>query len=137
MEKNESISKKNFFKIVVIGDSSVGKTSLLMRYTEGVGKDTKPTVGADFRKKLPFLKDFEVIVDATYTGILKPDSRAYELVLQALGLPAADCVFVDDQLRNIKGAEALGLPSVHFDVMAPSQSYAEALRLLDLERTDP
>ena len=93
--------------------------------------------GADFREKLPFLKDFEVIVDATYTGILKPDTRAYELVLQALGLPAADCVFVDDQLRNIKGAEALGLPSVHFDVMAPSQSYAEALRLLDLERTDP
>ena len=93
--------------------------------------------GADFREKLPFLKDFEVIVDATYTGILKPDSRAYELVLQALGLPAADCVFVDDQLRNIKGAEALGLPSVHFDVMAPSQSYAEALRLLDLERIDP
>lgn len=93
--------------------------------------------GADFREKLPFLKDFEVIVDATYTGILKPDARAYELVLQALGLPAANCVFVDDQLRNIKGAEALGLPSVHFDVMAPSQSYAEALRLLDLERTDP
>ncbi|MGB4788000.1 MAG: HAD-IA family hydrolase [Lentibacter algarum] len=93
--------------------------------------------GADFREKLPFLKDFEVIVDATYTGILKPNARAYERVLQALGLPAADCVFVDDQLRNIKGAEALGLPSVHFDVMAPSQSYAEALRLLDLERTDP
>ena len=93
--------------------------------------------GADFRDKLPFLKDFEVIVDATYTGILKPDARAYEQVLQELGLPAADCVFVDDQLRNIKGAEALGLPAVHFDVMAPSQSYAEALRLLDLERTDP
>jgi len=32
--------------------------------------------GADFREKLPFLKDFEVIVDATYTGILKPDARA-------------------------------------------------------------
>ncbi|WP_276990220.1 HAD-IA family hydrolase [Lentibacter algarum] len=93
--------------------------------------------GSDFREKLPFLKDFEVIVDATYTGILKPDARAYEQVLQELGLPAADCVFVDDQLRNIKGAEALGLPAVHFDVMAPSQSYAEALRLLDLERTDP
>lgn len=93
--------------------------------------------GADFREKLPFLKDFEVIVDATYTGILKPDARAYEQVLQELGLPAADCVFVDDQLRNIKGAEALSLPAVHFDVMAPSQSYAEALRLLDLERTDP
>ena len=93
--------------------------------------------GSDFREKLPFLKDFEVIVDATYTGILKPDARAYEQVLQEHGLPAADCVFVDDQLRNIKGAEALSLPAVHFDVMAPPQSYAEALRLLDLERTDP
>lgn len=93
--------------------------------------------GADFRDKLPFLKDFEVIVDATYTGILKPDARAYEQVLQKLALRASACVFVDDQLHNIKGAEAIGLPSVHFDVMDPSHSYAEALRLLDLERTDP
>jgi putative hydrolase of the HAD superfamily len=93
--------------------------------------------GADFREKLPFLTDFDVIVDATYTGILKPDARAYEQVLQELGLPAAACVFVDDQLRNIKGAKAVGLPSVHFDVMNPSHSYSEALRLLDLERTTP
>lgn len=93
--------------------------------------------GADFREKLPFLADFEVIIDATYTGILKPDPRAYEAVLDALALPASACVFVDDQMRNIKGAEALGLPAVHFDVMDPTQSYSEALRLLDLERTAP
>ncbi|MCW1954783.1 MAG: HAD-IA family hydrolase [Roseobacter sp.] len=93
--------------------------------------------GADFREKLPFLADFEVIIDATYTGILKPDPRAYEAVLDALALPASACVFVDDQMRNIKGAEALGLPAVHFDVMDPTRSYSEALRLLDLERTAP
>lgn len=93
--------------------------------------------GADFREKLPFLADFEVIIDATYTGILKPDPRAYEAVLDALALPASACVFVDDQIRNIKGAEALGLPAVHFDVMDPTRSYSEALRLLDLERTAP
>ena len=41
--------KKNFLKIVVLGDSDVGKTSLLMRYTQGT-KPTKmkPTIGADF-----------------------------------------------------------------------------------------
>lgn len=93
--------------------------------------------GADFRSKLPFLADFEVIVDATYTGILKPDPRAYEAVLEALALPASACVFVDDQMRNIRGAEAIGLPAVAFDVMTPAQSYSEALRLLDLERTAP
>lgn len=91
--------------------------------------------GADFRDKLPFLEDFEVIVDATYTGILKPDPRAYEAVLAELDLPAESCVFVDDQLRNIKGAEAISLPCVHFNVMQPAKSYEEALRLLGLERT--
>ncbi|MBU2983012.1 HAD-IA family hydrolase [Lentibacter algarum] len=92
--------------------------------------------GADFREKLPFLADFEVIIDATYTGILKPDARAYEAVLEELALPASACVFVDDQLRNIKGAEAIGLPNVHFDVTSPATSYQDALGLLGLpERT--
>lgn len=88
--------------------------------------------GTEFREKLAFLKDFDVIVDATYTRILKPDSRAYQLCLAELGLPAAACVFVDDQLRNIRGAQAAGLKTVHFDVLAPRPSYDDALRQLGL-----
>lgn len=88
--------------------------------------------GSEFREQLAFLKDFDVIVDATYTKILKPDPRAYQHCLDKLGLPAANCVFVDDQLRNIRGAEAAGLRSVHFDVLTPRQSYDDALRLLGL-----
>lgn len=86
--------------------------------------------GADFREKLPFLARFDVIHDATYTGILKPDPRAYAACLDALGLPAAACVFVDDQARNIAGARAAGLQTVHFAVADPAASYHEALRLL-------
>ena len=88
--------------------------------------------GADFREKLPFLKDFEVIVDATYTNILKPDPRAYEDVLQQLNLPAEQCVFVDDQLRNVNGSIAAGMKTVHFDVCNPQASYTEALEYFDL-----
>lgn len=88
--------------------------------------------GAEFREKLPFLKDFDVIVDATYTGILKPDPRAYALCLKGLDLPAPACVFVDDQVRNIAGAEAAGMQTVHFDVLNPATSFADALRLLAL-----
>lgn len=90
--------------------------------------------GADFRDKLPFLADFDVIVDATYTGILKPDPRAYAACLEQLGLPAADCVFVDDQRRNIAGAEAIGLPHVHFDVADPAAGYSQALQMLGLSK---
>ena len=88
--------------------------------------------GAEFRNKLPFMKHFDVIVDATYTNILKPDPRAYAACCEALQLAPQDCVFVDDQLRNIRGGEACGMQCVHFDVQRPKKSYAEALKLLGL-----
>jgi len=88
--------------------------------------------GADFREKLPFLKEFGVIHDATYTKILKPDPRAYTAVLDDLGLAPRACVFVDDQARNIAGARAVGLNTVHFNVQTPAESYAEALKMLGL-----
>ncbi len=88
--------------------------------------------GEGFRAKLPFLSDFELIVDATYTNILKPDPRAYALITDGLALDAAECVFVDDQLRNIRGAEAVGMQTVHFDVMEPAVSYRRALELMGL-----
>lgn len=88
--------------------------------------------GQGFRKKLPFMADFELIVDATYTGILKPDPRAYGFVTRGLALDPDDCVFVDDQPKNIRGGQAAGMACVHFDVTAPAASYAEALRLLGL-----
>lgn len=88
--------------------------------------------GESFRKRFPLIDLFDVIVDATYTKILKPDPRAYEQVLAELGLARADCVFVDDQKKNIEGAVAIGLPHVHFDVTRPAESYAQALNMLGL-----
>ena len=90
--------------------------------------------GEDFRDRLPFLADFDVIVDATHTGVLKPEPAAYRLCLDQLGLPAQACVFVDDQQRNIAGAQAVGLPTVHFDVAQPARSYTRALHLLGLSK---
>jgi haloacid dehalogenase superfamily, subfamily IA, variant 3 with third motif having DD or ED len=83
--------------------------------------------GSEFRTRLDFMPLFDVIVDATYTGILKPDIRAYRAVTDALGLAMADCVFVDDQKRNVDGGMDAGMRTVHFDVRNPSRSYAEAL----------
>lgn len=89
--------------------------------------------GAEFRRRLPLLQLFDVIIDATYTGILKPDPRAYHRCLNELGERPGDCVFVDDQKKNIEGAIASGLRSVHFDVTAPAESYTIALQMLGLK----
>ena len=86
--------------------------------------------GADFRERLPLLQSFDVIVDATYTQVLKPDPRAYQACVQALGVRAEHAVFVDDQLRNVAGAQRCGLPVVHLDVRQPGAGFAQALQML-------
>ena len=83
--------------------------------------------GKSFRERLPLLALFETIIDATYTKTLKPDARAYAMVGEALELPLAACVFVDDQKRNIDGAVSAGMLTVHFNVARPAPGYAEAL----------
>lgn len=88
--------------------------------------------GVEFRKRLALIELFDVIVDATYTKILKPDPRAYEQVLAELGVERTDCVFVDDQKKNVEGAEAVGLPYVHFDVTRPAEAYELALKMLGI-----
>jgi putative hydrolase of the HAD superfamily len=89
--------------------------------------------GADFRNRLAVLARFDTIVDASYTKILKPDPRAYRSVLDTLALEAEDCVFVDDQRRNIVGADACNMRTVLFDVRNPTASYGEALHHFGLE----
>jgi putative hydrolase of the HAD superfamily len=92
--------------------------------------------GVEFRRRFPLIDLFEVIMDATYTQILKPDPQSYQSCLAALGLPASACVFVDDQVKNVRGALAIGLPTVHFDVTDPAASYAKALAMLGVFAKD-
>ena len=90
--------------------------------------------GKDFRARLPLLSEFDVILDATYTQILKPDARAYASCAQALGLAPAHCVFVDDQIRNIQGGRAAGMQCIHLDVTQPARGFAQALDWLGVEK---
>ena len=88
--------------------------------------------GADFRARLPLIGQFDAVVDATYTHILKPDARAYLACAEQLGLAPHACVFVDDQARNVAGAQRVGMRCVSFDVKAPGRSFAQALAMLGL-----
>jgi putative hydrolase of the HAD superfamily len=89
--------------------------------------------GRDTMDRLDILREMDSLVDATHTHILKPDRRAYGLGCEALGLPAEDIVFVDDQPRNVEGARRAGLDALQFDVTSPGSSFAEAERRLGLE----
>ena len=90
--------------------------------------------GRGFGGRLSLLRGFDALIDATYTQVLKPDPRSYTLCQQALGVAPEDCVFVDDQRRNVDGALAAGWLAVHFDVQRPGASFAQALDLLGVTR---
>ncbi len=86
--------------------------------------------GSHFLAGMHFLKDLDVIIDATHTGILKPDPRAYQMAIDALGLPPECILFVDDQFRNIAGAVNAGLQTQYFDLRdVPGNIAAVAARL--------
>lgn len=86
--------------------------------------------------RMEILGEVDVIVDGSVEGCLKPDPRLYALLAERLGVAYADMVFLDDQATNIRGAEALGIRSVLFDVAAPDTSYAEMRKLLGLQPED-
>jgi putative hydrolase of the HAD superfamily len=67
-----------------------------------------------WRAMLPVDEIFEEIVDSAFVGCRKPEARIYELTLERIGMPAGACLFIDDLLPNIEGAEAAGMNAVHF-----------------------
>lgn len=61
-----------------------------------------------------FLNWFEGILVSGQEHLKKPDPAIYELLLDRYDLVAERCLFIDDNLRNIKAAEALGIRGFHF-----------------------
>jgi putative hydrolase of the HAD superfamily len=69
-----------------------------------------------WRAKLPDVDElFEVVVDSGFVGMRKPDPEIYELTLERMGgLPAGECLFLDDIEVNCDAARALGMTAIRF-----------------------
>jgi putative hydrolase of the HAD superfamily len=80
------------------------------------------------------LKQFDVIVDASLTGVMKPDPRAFSEGAAALGLPAEQIVFLDDMPWNVEAARHSGMTAVQvpWDDPAPAIDIARDLLGLPL-----
>lgn len=66
------------------------------------------------REKYEFLGWFEHTVVSGEERVKKPDRRIFEILLERIGRPAYECVFIDDSAANIAAAEALGFIAIHF-----------------------
>jgi putative hydrolase of the HAD superfamily len=68
-----------------------------------------------WRSMLPVDEIFEAVVDSGFVGCRKPDREIYEIMLERLsGVPAQECLFIDDVDVNCAAARELGMSAVHY-----------------------
>lgn len=61
-----------------------------------------------------FLHWFDGRVVSGEEKIRKPDPAFYQRLLDRYNVKSSEALFIDDNLRNIKAAEAMGIRSIHF-----------------------
>jgi putative hydrolase of the HAD superfamily len=52
---------------------------------------------------------FHAVVISAEVGMRKPEERIYRHAAELIGLPPAECVFIDDLEANVRAAEAIGM----------------------------
>jgi putative hydrolase of the HAD superfamily len=75
---------------------------------------------------------FDHVIESSRAGVRKPEPRIYEMMLEALLLPASACVFLDDLGVNLKPAQAMGMRTIRVpfgDVRPAIEELSAALGL--------
>jgi putative hydrolase of the HAD superfamily len=67
---------------------------------------------AQWRALLPIDELFEVVVDSAFVGTRKPEPEIYAITLERLGVPPAECVFIDDLDHNVEAAKTAGMQGI-------------------------
>ncbi len=97
----------------------------------GIISDTWPSI----REQLEYIGVARYISFETYScfvGTFKPDRRMYLDALGKCGVPAEKTVFIDDSLRNLDGAAALGITPILIAANPDSDVETEYLKIHDL-----
>ncbi|HMG67707.1 MAG TPA: HAD family phosphatase [Chitinophagaceae bacterium] len=81
-------------------------------------------------ERFEFFKLFDGVVVSGTEKMRKPSPEFYKVLLDRYHIEPSTSIFIDDSLRNVHGAEAVGITGVHF--RNPSQ-VKESLERLGVE----
>jgi len=120
----------------MLGESIPGSVKLLKKCIDHPGlkvvaltnwsAETFPVA----QKKFDFLQWFEGIVVSGEEMTRKPFPAIYQTTLRRFNLVAQESLFIDDNLRNIKAAEALGIHCIHFKTPQQLEQQLKELKIL-------
>jgi len=81
-------------------------------------------------KKYDFFSLLDDMVISGTVGYVKPEPEIYQIMLDKIGKPAQECLFIDDSLPNIKQAEKLGIIGIQFQSAEQLRSELRKYHLL-------
>lgn len=76
-----------------------------------------------------------LVVDSTVVGVAKPDSRIFQIALEAVAAPAARTVHLGDSLiADVAGALAAGIHPLHYDPLGlcPADGHRDVTAITEL-----
>ncbi len=106
--RDRACNMKNYIPYPGIREvlSTLSKTHKL-----GIISDTWPSI----EPQLEYIGVSQYLSFTTFScfvGVFKPDKRIYLDALNKCGVPAEETVFIDDGVRNLDGAAALGITPI-------------------------
>jgi 2-haloacid dehalogenase len=66
------------------------------------------------RKKHDFFDLLDDMVISGEVGHVKPQPKIFQIMLDRIGRPSQECLFIDDAVANIEQAQKMGFATVHF-----------------------
>ncbi len=66
------------------------------------------------QRRFPFMTLFKDVAVSGYERLVKPDPALFGILLRRNNIAPSQAVFIDDTMRNVVAANALGLHGIHF-----------------------
>lgn len=114
------LSEEEFFNFWFSGEHPSEKMISFAKYLRQKGIKVF-ALSSNFKERSEYYAGFpwmQEVFDKVYyswqTGFVKPDSKAWLNVINENNLNMEDCIYFDDQEKNIKSAESVGIKSFLF-----------------------
>ena len=126
--RDRACNMKNYIPYPGMADvlSALSKTHKL-----GIISDTWPSIEQqlEYIGAAPYLS---FTTFSCFVGTFKPDRRMYLDALNKCGVPARETVFIDDSVRNLDGAAAMGITPILIAANPASDVETSYLKIKDL-----
>lgn len=95
------------------------KTYILSNYSKRGYEVTK--------QELPFVADMDGVLFSYEVKLVKPEPEIYQTLLEKFQLKPEECVFLDDNEKNIVAAREAGIHAIHFKNKEQAEEELEKL----------